>query len=188
MSRKDAEQQRGFDPDTAPADRAKGRSLLFTTCGVRSHSPFMRRPKTTTKSPAWVKTCSTCLSGRKGFDVLTVTTKKKRSKTGFITEKGKPSGHTALMPKPRKRLVSLSDTPYYHCISRCLRRAFLCGIDPLTGFDFSHRRARMVERMQTMSILRAHFLRLIERISDLPRSGCRLLWLPCTCTVMVQIK
>lgn len=55
------------------------------------------------------------------------------------------------MPKPRKRQVSLSDTPYYHCISRCVRRAFLCGIDRQFGYSFEHRRHWTVERILLLS-------------------------------------
>ena len=52
------------------------------------------------------------------------------------------------MPTPRYRQVSIEATPFYHCISRCVRRAFLCGSDPLTGFSFEHRRQWIVHRIK----------------------------------------
>ncbi|AQS40325.1 hypothetical protein Sps_05256 [Shewanella psychrophila] len=45
------------------------------------------------------------------------------------------------MPRPRSSQISLEDTPYYHCCSRVVRRAHLCGDDKYTGKNYDHRRA-----------------------------------------------
>ncbi|XOV78336.1 MAG: transposase [Aestuariibacter sp.] len=55
------------------------------------------------------------------------------------------------MPKARKAQISLADTPYYHCVSRCVRRAYLCGEDRQTGISYEHRRQWVQDRIHFLS-------------------------------------
>ena len=55
------------------------------------------------------------------------------------------------MPTARKHQISLTDTPYYHCVSRCVRRAFLCGEDRLTGKNFDHRKLWVAEKLTQLA-------------------------------------
>jgi len=50
------------------------------------------------------------------------------------------------MTKARSEQIDLSTTPWYHCVSRCVRQTWLSGIDPVTGRDYSHHRKGWIEQ------------------------------------------
>jgi REP element-mobilizing transposase RayT len=51
----------------------------------------------------------------------------------------------------RKSLICLSDTPYYHVVARCVRRAWLCGYDAYAGKDYSHRKFWVMQRLRFLA-------------------------------------
>ena len=57
------------------------------------------------------------------------------------------------MALPRNKYVKEGQEGVYHCFSRCVRRAFLCGYDPLTQRDFSHRKTWLVDRLRQLAAI-----------------------------------
>ena len=51
----------------------------------------------------------------------------------------------------RNQQICVEETPYYHIVSRCVRRAFLCGKDQLTGKCFEHRRQWLIDRIKQVT-------------------------------------
>jgi hypothetical protein len=52
---------------------------------------------------------------------------------------------------PRHEIVASDEVGVYHCTARCVRRAFLCGVDRLTGSDYEHRRDWIREQLQRLA-------------------------------------
>ena len=61
------------------------------------------------------------------------------------------------MTTARRELISLEDTPYYHCYVRCVRRAFICGDDKYSGNNYDHRREwikdKILAQVETFAIM-----------------------------------
>lgn len=55
------------------------------------------------------------------------------------------------MATRRSDLVNLSETPFYHCVTRCVRQCYLCGYDKNTGQSFEHRRGWVEKRTLFLS-------------------------------------
>ncbi len=51
----------------------------------------------------------------------------------------------------RGQIVVEDEVGVYHCIARCVRRAFLCGVDPYTRQDYSHRKEWILDRLRELA-------------------------------------
>jgi hypothetical protein len=55
------------------------------------------------------------------------------------------------MTQARSQLVPPGTGGFYHCVQRCVRRAFLCGLDHCTGESFEHRKAWVSHRLTLLA-------------------------------------
>ncbi len=55
------------------------------------------------------------------------------------------------MTTARSQLINLDTTAYYHCVSRCVRRSFLCGEDSVSGKSYEHRRSWVERKIYTLA-------------------------------------
>ena len=53
----------------------------------------------------------------------------------------------------RRKLLGRSRKAVFHCTARCVRRAWLCGKDPLTNEDYTHRRRWINIREEQLAAL-----------------------------------
>ena len=51
----------------------------------------------------------------------------------------------------RKTQISLDDSTWYHCVTRCVRRAFLCGEDHHSSQNFEDRRDWIRNRIMELA-------------------------------------
>ena len=54
---------------------------------------------------------------------------------------------------PRHEIVANDQIGVYHCVVRCLRRAFLRGVDFASGRNLDHRKAWIRERLRQLASL-----------------------------------
>ena len=56
---------------------------------------------------------------------------------------------------PRSHIIAANEVGIYHCYNRCVRRAFLCGFDPVTGQSYEHRKEWIQLRLELLAVSRA---------------------------------
>lgn len=53
----------------------------------------------------------------------------------------------------RKDIVDPGEVGLYHCYSRCVRRARLCGVDEVSGQNYDHRKVWIEERLELLAAI-----------------------------------
>ena len=51
----------------------------------------------------------------------------------------------------RAEVVVADEVGVYHCVQRVVRRAFLCGVDPLSGNSYDQRRTWIRDRLESLA-------------------------------------
>lgn len=49
--------------------------------------------------------------------------------------------------RPRKDVIREDEVGVYHVWSRCVRRAWLCGLDPVSGNNYEYRKEWIYQRL-----------------------------------------
>jgi len=74
---------------------------------------------------------------------------------GSTTDRAKASRadveHLAMAGRNRAEVVVADEVGVYHCVQRVVRRAFLCGVDPLSGNSYNHRRSWIRNRLESLA-------------------------------------
>lgn len=81
------------------------------------------------------------------------------------------------MTYPRNLLIRPGTAGVFHCVSRCVRRAFLCGVDRDSGRSFEHRRQWIEDRILALcelfavslhayAVMSNHFHVVVELVPD----------------------
>jgi hypothetical protein len=55
------------------------------------------------------------------------------------------------MTRPRSQIAPNHTPGAFHCVQRCVRRAFLCGVDHYSGQSFEHRRDWIEDRIRLVA-------------------------------------
>ena len=58
-----------------------------------------------------------------------------------------------MVARARRKLLGRFRQGIYHCTARCVRQMFLCGLDPLTGQDYTYRRDWIISREEQLAAL-----------------------------------